>query len=130
MDDMDDIDDWLLALEGAAETIETVYEPAHRRQEPIRVPRIPYSSITAAEFEERYSSTNTPIILGDAFEPEGPVPRQFDLAYFKQHHRDALVPLDLGTPMERTVKLGDYMEFAVFCVFVVSTSCNLLKAFA
>lgn len=62
---MDDTDIWLAGLVDAFENFEEEEEePAHRKQEPIRVPRIPYNSITAEEFEQKYSSTNTPIILG------------------------------------------------------------------
>ena len=108
---MDETDIWLADLSEAFDNFDVEEAPAQRKQEPIRVPRIPYASITQEQFAERYSATNTPIILGDAFGPDGPVPQQFDLAFFKENYRDALVPLDVGTPFERVVKLGDYMEF-------------------
>jgi hypothetical protein len=90
---MGDIDDFLANLGSAAENFDAVEDtlPTFIKKEPIRVPRIPYSSITSEEFERQYSATNTPIILGDAFEPAGPVPH-FDVNYFKQNCGDALVP--------------------------------------
>jgi len=89
----DDADIWLADLADAFENFDAEEDtPSHSKQEPIKVARIPWSSITPAQFEEQYSATNTPIILGDAFGPDGPVPQQFDLAFFQQHHRDALVP--------------------------------------
>jgi hypothetical protein len=93
-EESDDPDLLFAMLADACEHIDTVDADAaaHRRPEPIRVPRIPYASVSSEEFERRFSATNTPIILGDAFGPDGPVPQQFDLAFFQQQYSDALVP--------------------------------------
>ena len=94
MVDDDDPDVLFALIADACEHIDAVdAEAASRRgPEPIRVPRIPYSSLSREDFEQRFSATNTPIILGDAFGPDGPVPQQFDLAFFQQQYGDALVP--------------------------------------
>jgi hypothetical protein len=72
-----------------------------------RVPRIPYSSITAEDFARDYSATNTPILLGDA--PCAPMHLTID--YWRANHSSDLVPLDLSTPMERIVRMGDFLKF-------------------
>ncbi len=72
-----------------------------------RVPRIPYSSISAEDFARDYSTTNTAILLGDA----PCVPMNFNIDYWRAHHSSDLVPLDLSTPMERIVRMGDFLKF-------------------
>lgn len=111
---MADVDLWLDTLDSAFDNFdeEDADAAAQQRHDPILVPRIKYTSITPEEFEQKYSATNTPIILGDAFEPEGPVPLQFDLKFFKETYANELVPLDLNTLSEKVVKLGDYIEFS------------------
>ena len=91
----DDTDVWLADLSAAFDNFDredTVPCKQQTLEQAIRVPRIPYDSITSEDFAKQYSATNTPIILGDAFEPVGPVPQHLTAAYFKQNFRDALVP--------------------------------------
>lgn len=89
----DETDLWLADLSAAFENFEREESaPARNKREAMRVPRIPYSSITSEDFAKRYSATNTPIILGDAFGPDGPVPQHLNAAFFKQNFSDALVP--------------------------------------
>ena len=114
---INDADLWLADLSAAFENFDREDAGAEangrsQQEAATRVPRVPYSSVTSDEFARLYSATNTPIILGDAFGPDGPVPQHLNLAYFKQNFRDALVPLDLRTPNERVVKLGQFLEFA------------------
>ena len=86
---------WLAGLSAAFDNFdreESVLRKQQTLDEAIRVPRIPYDSITSEDFAKHFSATNTPIILGDAFDPIGPVPQHLTAAYFKQNFRDALVP--------------------------------------
>lgn len=73
----------------------------------LRVPRIPYNSITPEDFMRDFSSKNVPVILGDA--PE--VPMHLNLEYWRRNHACTLVPLDLNTKQERIVKMGDFLKF-------------------
>jgi len=77
------------------------------KKEPVRVPRIAYDSLTPEEFASKYSATNTPVILGDAFTV---VPMHLNLQYWAEHHGHKPVPLDLGTPSEKVVRFGDFLE--------------------
>ena len=104
----DETDIWLANLDGAFENFDHEDAEVTRCKEAVRVPRVPYSSLSTSEFHERFSKTNTPIILGDAWDT---IPAHLDLNYWRENHSDALVPLDLGTSSERLVKLGDYIKF-------------------
>jgi hypothetical protein len=94
---MADVDCWLDMLGEAIESFDSVEISASKHKAPIRVPRIDYNSITAEEFFERYSSTNTPIILGNA---EAIMPMHLTASYWGEIHGDKLVPLDVNMPTQ------------------------------
>jgi len=112
----DDADLWLADISAAFENFDSgdgsAASTARSQEAATRVPRVPYGAVTSEEFARLYSATNTPVILGDAFGPDGPVPQHLTVAFFKQNFRDALVPLDYRTPTERVVKLGEFLDFA------------------
>lgn len=93
---MAEIDSWLDMLSEAVELIDSV-EIGNKCKTPIRVPRIDYDSITAEEFFEKYSRTNTPIILGNA---ESHMPMHLTTAYWGKYHGNKIVPLDVNMPSQ------------------------------
>lgn len=99
---MADVDCWLGLLGEAIESFDSVeIIEAAKQKTPIQVPRIDYNSLTAEEFFERYSKTNTPIILGNA---EAIMPMHLTAAYWEENHGDKIVPLDVNTPTQVPVK--------------------------
>jgi hypothetical protein len=96
---MHDVDSWLDVLGEAIESFdcEDPNEKCHQYKTPIRVPRIDYDSITPEEFYNRYSKTNTPIILGNA---DAHMPMHLTAEYWRTHHGDRIVPLDVNMPSQ------------------------------
>ena len=93
-----DVDDWLGIVGEAFQSFDSE-EPKNDPQykTPIRVPRIDYESITAEEFFNRYSNTNTPIILGNA---DAHMPMHLTAQYWILNHGDKIVPLDVNMPSQ------------------------------
>ncbi len=95
------VDAWLDILDEAIESFdrEDPNVTSNQYKTPVRVPRIDYESITPEEFFNRYSKTNTPVILANA---ESHLPMNLTSEYWRTHHGDKIVPLDVNMPSQVT----------------------------
>ena len=96
---MEDVDVWLNVLGEAIESFdcEDPNVTSDQYKTPVRVQRIDYDSITPEEFFNRFSKTNTPIILGNA---ESHMPMHLTAEYWRTHYGEKIVPLDVNMPSQ------------------------------
>ena len=70
--------------------------------------RVNLAELTPERFAAEYESKNRPVIITNA---EALMPMHMDLAYWRDKHGEAEVPLEINSKAMRRAMLGDYLTF-------------------